>query len=132
MTQYQNWKPAAYTSVSPYLVVSGAQKVIDFVKAVFGAKEVRRYDGPDGAIRHAEVRIDDSVLMLSDATEAYPSFPSMVHVYVSDVDQVFEKALAAGASEVESPRIHEGESDKRGRVTDPFGNTWVLSTQMPG
>jgi len=132
VTQFQNWKPAAYNSLSPYLVVSGAQKVIDFVQAVFGAKEVRRYDRPDGAIEHAEVRIDDSVLMLSDATEGYPAFPSMVHLYVSDVDQVFEKALAAGASEVESPRIHEGESDKRGMVMDPLGNTWVLSTQKPG
>ncbi len=132
MTQYQNWKPAAYTSVSPYLVVSGAQKVIDFVQDVFGAKEIRRYDRPDGAIQHAEVRIDDSVLMLRDATDGSPAFPSMVHVYVADVDQVFEKALAAGASEVEAPRTHEGESDKRGMVADPCGNTWVLSTQMPG
>ncbi len=131
MTQYQNWKPAAYTSVSPYLVVSGAQEVIDFVKAVFGAKEVRRYDRPDGAIMHAEVRIDDSVLMLSDAAEGHPPFPSMVHVYVADVDEVFEKALAAGATEVDAPRRHDGESDKRGMVTDPCGNTWVLSTQMP-
>lgn len=130
MTQYQNWKPAAYTSVSPYLVVSGAQTVIDFVKAAFGAKELRRYDRPDGAIMHAEMRIDDSVLMLSDAAEGYPSFPSMVHVYVSDVDQVFEKALAAGASEIEAPRTHEGETDKRGMVADPCGNTWVLSTQV--
>lgn len=132
MTQYQNWKPAAYTSVSPYLVVSGAQKVIDFVQDVFGAKEIRRYDRPDGAIQHAEVRIDDSVLMLCDATDENPAFPSMVHVYVPDVDQVFEKALAAGASEVEAPRTHEGESDKRGMVADPCGNTWVLSMQMPG
>ncbi len=132
MTQFQNWKPAAYNSLSPYLVVPDAQKVIDFVQAVFGAKEVRRYDRADGAIMHAEMRIDDSVLMLSDATEGHSPFPSMLHVYVSDVDQVFEKALAAGASEVESPRTHEGESDKRGTVTDPFGNTWVLSTQMPG
>ena len=98
---------------------------------MFGAKEIRRYDRPDGAIMHAEMRIDDSVLMLSDATEGSPAFPSMVHVYVSDVDQVFEKALTAGASEVEAPRIHEGESDKRGMVTDPCGNTWVLSTQKP-
>lgn len=131
MTQYQNWKPAAYTSLAPYLVVSGAQKVIDFAQAVFGATEIRRYDRPDGTIMHAEVRIDDSVLMLSDAAEGYPAFPSMVHVYVSDVDGVFEKAIAAGASEVEAPRTHEGESDKRGMVTDPCGNTWVLSTQMP-
>jgi len=78
----------------------------------------------------AELRIDDSVLMLSDATEGYPAIPSMVHLYVPDVDRVFEKALAAGASELEAPRTHEGESDKRGMVSDPCGTTWVLSTQM--
>ena len=130
MAPHQKWKPASYTSLSPYLVVSGAQRVIDFARAVFGATELRRYERPDGAIMHAELRIDDSVLMLSDAAEGYPPVPSMVHLYVSDVDQVFEKAIAAGASEVEAPRTHEGESDKRGMVADPCGNTWVLSTQM--
>ena len=131
MAQRQKWKPAAYPSLSPYLVVAGAQKVIDFAEAVFGATVLRRYDRPDGAIMHAEVRIDDSVLMLKDPAEGYPPVPSMVHLYVSDVDRVFEKALAAGASEVEAPRTHEGESDKRGMVEDPCGNTWVLSTQTP-
>ena len=131
MAQHQKWKPVAYPSLSPYLVVSGAQKLIDFALAAFGATELRRYDRPDGAIDHAEVRIDDSVLMLSDAADGYPPVPSMVHLYVSDVDRAFEKALAAGASEVEAPRTHEGESDKRGMVADPCGNTWVLSTQKP-
>ena len=131
MAQHRNWKPAAYTSLSPYLVVSGAQKVIDFAQAVFGATELRRFERPDGAIMHVEVRIDDSVLMLSDAAEGYPPVPSMVHVYVSDVDGVFAKAIAAGATAVDAPRHHEGESDKRGVLADPCGNTWVLSTQMP-
>jgi len=127
---HQKWKPASYTSLSPYLVASGAQRVIDFARAVFGATELRRYERPDGAIMHAELRIDDSVLMLSDAADGYPPVPSMVHLYVSDVDQVFKMTIAAGASEVEAPRTHEGESDKRGMVADPCGNTWVLSTQM--
>jgi PhnB protein len=132
MAHHPNWKPAAYTSLSPYLVVAGAQQVIDFAQEVFGATELRRFDRPDGAIMHAEVRIDDSVLMLSDATDGYPPMPSMIHLYVPDVDRVFEKAIAAGASEVEAPRIHEGESDKRGMVADPFGNTWVFTTQTGG
>ena len=132
MAQHRNWKPAAYTSLSPYLVVSGAQQVIDFAQAVFGATELRRFERPDGAILHAEVRIDDSVLMLSDATDGYPPMPSMVHLYVPDVDLVFGKAIAAGATAVDAPRQHEGESDKRGVLADPCGNTWVLSTQMPG
>jgi PhnB protein len=130
VTQHQTWKPAAYTSLAPYLVVSGAQRVIDFARAVFDATELRRFERPDGAITHAEVRIDDSVLMLSDAADGYPPLTSMVHVFVADVDEVFGRAIAAGASELEAPRIHEGESDKRGMVADPCGNTWVLSTQM--
>ena len=132
MAQDRNWKPAAYPSLSPYLVVSGARRVIDFAQAVFGATELRRFVRPDGAIMHAEVRIDDSVLMLSDAAEGYPPVPSMVHVFVSDVDGVFERAIAAGATVVDAPRKREGESDKRGMVADPCGNTWVLSMQMPG
>jgi PhnB protein len=130
MTQHQTWKPAAYVSLSPYLVVSGAQQLIAFAQAAFGATELRRFERPDGAIMHAELRIDDSVLMLSDATDAYPPIPSMVHLYVPDVDRVFADAIAAGASEVEAPRIHEGETDKRGMVADPFGTTWVFTTQM--
>jgi hypothetical protein len=60
-------KPAGYTSLSPYLVVHGAQKVIEFLKQTFGATELRRYDNPDGTIMHAEVRVDDTVVMIADA-----------------------------------------------------------------
>jgi len=128
----QNWKPASYTSVSPYLVVSGAETLIGFMQEAFGATVLRRFDRPDGSITHAEVRIDDSVLMLGEAGDEYPPVPATVHVYVEDVDQTFERAIAAGATAVEAPRFHEGETDKRGVVTDPCGNTWAISTQFPG
>jgi uncharacterized glyoxalase superfamily protein PhnB len=59
-------KPEGYSSVSPYLVAEGAQRVIDFLKQTFGASELRRYDMPDGSIMHAEVRIDDTVIMIAD------------------------------------------------------------------
>ena len=132
MAAPQNWKPASYTSVSPYLVVAGAETLIDFMQAVFGATVLRRFDRPDGSITHAEVRIDDSVVMLGEAGDEYPPVPSTVHVYVADVDEAFERAIAAGGKEVQAPRVHEGESDKRGMVTDPCGNTWAISTQLPG
>ncbi len=132
MAEHQEWKPASYPSVSPYLVVSDAEKLIEFVQAVFGSTVLRRFDRPDGSITHAEVRIDDSVLMLAEPGDGYQPAPSMVHVYVSDVDRAFERAIAAGGTEVEAPRTHGGETDKRGRVMDPWGNTWVISTQMPG
>ena len=127
----QNWKPESYSSVSPYLVVSDARKVIAFAKAVFGATELRRYDLPGGSIMHAEIRIDDSVIMLGDGGPEFPPFPSLIHVYVDDVDRVYQRAIDAGATPVEAPRTKEGDPDKRGSVKDPCGNTWSIATQLP-
>jgi PhnB protein len=131
MDDRRTWKPRSYSSVSPYLVVAGAQKVIDFAKAVFGATELRRYDMPDGSIMHAEIRIDDTVIMLGDGGAAFPPIASLIHVYVADVDAVYERALEAGATVVEAPKIREGDPDKRGSVKDPCGNTWAIATQLP-
>lgn len=124
------WKPESYTSCSPYLVVHDAQEVIEFAKAVFGATELRRYDLPDGSIMHAEIRIDDTVVMLGDAGEKFPPIPSLLHVYVRDVDAVFGKALEAGGTSIEPPRTREGDPDKRGSVKDRCGNTWAIATQL--
>jgi PhnB protein len=126
---HKSWKPQSYSSVSPYLVVAGAQKVIDFAKATFGATELRRYDLPDGSIMHAEIRIDDTVIMVGDGGPEFPPFPSLIHVYVEDVDRVYARALAAGATSVEAPKTRDGDPDKRGSVKDPCGNTWAISTQ---
>jgi PhnB protein len=131
MDDRMSWKPHSYSSVSPYLVVSGAQKVIDFAKAAFGATELRRYEMPDGSIMHAEIRIDDTVIMLGDGGATFPPFASLIHVYVADVDQVYERALKAGATVVEVPRTREGDPDKRGSVKDACGNTWAIATQLP-
>lgn len=126
----KSWKPAAHSTVAPYLVVAGAQRVIDFAKAVFGATELRRYDLPDGSIMHAEIKIDDSVIMIGDGGPEFPPFPSLLHVYVEDVDHVYELALRAGATPVEAPRVRDGDPDKRGSVKDPCGNTWAIATQL--
>lgn len=124
------FKPHGYTSVSPYLLVSGAQRVIDFLKQVFDATELRRIDRPDGGVMHVEVRIDDTVVMLADATPEYPAFPAWMHVYVPDVDDTYRRALAAGGTSVQEPAQREGESDQRGGVADPAGNIWWISTQV--
>ncbi|HWV55907.1 MAG TPA: VOC family protein [Longimicrobiales bacterium] len=124
-----DWKPAGYTSVSPYLISSGAQGVIDFLKATFGAEELRRHDGPDGRIVHAEVRVGDSVVMLADATEQWPAVPSHIHVYVPDVDATYRAALAAGGTSIREPAHREGD-DRRGGVLDPAGNSWWIATQL--
>lgn len=126
----KQWKPANYASVSPYLMVRGAQGVIDFLKQVFGATALRRFDMPDGTVMHAEVRIDDSVIMLAEGADAYPAFPAWLHVYVRDVDAIYRRALDLGAESVQEPRQREGDPDRRGGVKDPAGNTWWISTQL--
>ncbi len=132
MDEQSDWKPESYASVSPYLVVDGARTVIDFLKATFDGIELRRYDMPDGSIMHAEVQIDDTVVMLADGGDAFPPFPSLVHVYVKDVDRTYARAVAAGGFAVEEPRTREGDPDKRGSVKDPCGNTWAIATQLGG
>jgi uncharacterized glyoxalase superfamily protein PhnB len=125
------WKPAGYTSVSPYLIVSGAQAVIEFLKRGFAAIELRRFDMPDGTIMHAEVRIDDSVVMIGEAGGEWRPQPSALHVYVSDVDAVFQRALDAGGVAVQQPSQKSGDdTDRRGGVKDPGGNTWWICTQV--
>ncbi|MBK6264932.1 VOC family protein [Marivirga sp. S37H4] len=124
-----NYKPDGYNSVSPYFVVDGAQKLIDLLKQIFDAEELRRYDTPDGNIMHAELRIDDSVLMMGNSSVQYPPNQLMLHIYVKDVDQTFQKAIDAGCQSVEKPKEREGDPDRRGTFKDFAGNTWSISTQ---
>lgn len=123
------FKPDGYSSVSPYLVVEDAQRVVDFLVDAFDATELRRYDAPDGSIVHVEVRIDDAVVMLGEASDDFSAFESLVHVYVPDVDETYRRALDAGGVPVEEPQRREGDPDRRGSVKDPEGNTWAVATQ---
>lgn len=123
-------KPEGYSTVSPYLVSTGAERVIDFLKDTFDAVELRRYDLPDGSIMHAEVRIGDTVVMIGDAGEQWPSFPSFLHVYVDDVDAVYRRAIACGGSPVQEPERKGDDPDRRGGVKDPAGNTWWIATPV--
>lgn len=128
MADAVGWKPQGYTSVSPYLIVDGAQKLIDFLKETFGAQQLRRHDG-EGRVQHAEVRIGDSVVMLADSLPEWPATPVNVHVYVEDVDAVYARALAAGGVAVQEP-VRKGDVDRRGGFRDPTGNTWWVATQQ--
>lgn len=122
-------KPVGYTAVSPYLVVDGAAGTIGFLAKVFGAIELRRFPGPGGRIMHAEVRIDDSVIMLADGSETWPPTPAHVHVYVKDVDATYQAALAAGVTSVQEP-VKKDDADKRGGVRDAGGTTWWIATKV--
>jgi PhnB protein len=122
-------KPQGYSTVSPYLVVNGANDTIAFLIEVFGAVELRRIPNDEGKLIHAEVRIDDTVVMIADGGEGWSPMPSHVHVYVSDVDAIYQRAIAAGATSVQSP-IQKEDDDKRGGVKDAGGTTWWIATQM--
>ena len=123
------FKPENYTSVSPYLVVNGARATIDFLKRVFGAEELRTFGSAEGSLMHAEVRIDDTVVMLADSADGWPAAPAFVHIYVRDVDATYQRALAAGAESVQAPTKKEDE-DKRGGVKDAGGTTWWIATKV--
>ena len=124
-----SYKPDSYSSVSPYLIVDGASGTIAFLERVFGAVELRRFPDASGRLMHAEVRIDDTVVMLADSTESWPPVPSYVHVYVSDVDAVFKRALEAGGTSVQQP-VQKDDDDKRGGVKDAGGTTWWIATKV--
>ncbi len=123
------YKPDHYSTVSPYLIVDGASGTIDFLTTVFDAVELRRMLYENGRVMHGEVRIDDTVVMLTDRTDGWPSVPSHVHVYVKDVDATYQRALAAGAISVQEP-VKKDDDDKRGGVKDAGGTTWWIATRV--
>lgn len=124
-----DYKPEGYTSVAPYLIVRDARRTLDFLRTVFDARELRAYPTPEGTLMHAEVRIDDTVVMLADAAPSWPMVPAHVHVYVDDVDEVYRRALAAGAEAVQEP-VQKQDEDRRGGIKDAGGTTWWIATRV--
>lgn len=120
--------PDGYNTVTPYLIVEGASKLIDFAKEAFGAQEMFRMPGPDGKLGHAEMRIGDSVVMLSDAGPDNPARPANILLYVNDCDATYRKALAAGgASEREPTDQFYGD---RAAGVDACGIRWWIHTHV--
>jgi PhnB protein len=127
--------PDGYYSLTPYLVCKGAAKAIEFYAKVFGAQEVVRMPGPDGSVRHAEVKIGNSMLMLSDenkergqlSPESIGGSGCSIMFYTDDVDKVFARAVAAGAK-TETPPTDMFWGDRMGNIIDPFGHKWAIAT----
>lgn len=128
--------PEDYPTVTPYLTVKDAASAMEFYKNVFGAKESMRLAEPDGRIGHAEMQIGNSQIMISDE---YPEIDVLgpqsrggstvgLHLYVEDVDAVFDKAVAAGAKVVR-PVSDQFYGDRSGKLADPFGHVWFVSTR---
>jgi PhnB protein len=120
--------PDGYHSITPYLVVPDAPKTIAFLKQAFGATTLfEPMKRPDGSIGHAELKIGDSPLMLSEASEQCPATQAMIHLYVPDVYATYKKALAAGATSVMEV-ADQFYGDRSGGVKDPAGNSWYVAT----
>ncbi|MBL6764333.1 MAG: VOC family protein [Verrucomicrobiae bacterium] len=128
--------PEGYHSVTPYLIVKGAAKAIEFYADIFGATEEMRLEMPGGVIGHAEIRIGDSKIMLGDecpqmqalSPETVGGTPVGICLYVADVDAVFEKALASGVK-VHKPVADQFYGDRSGTFFDPFGHMWTVATR---
>jgi PhnB protein len=128
--------PEGYHSINPYLVVRNAAKAIDFYKKAFSAEERFRMHGPDGrAIMHADLKIGDSIFMLTEEStemkslspESIGGSPVSLYVYVKDVDAVFNQAVSEGAT-VLQPVRDQFYGDRSGYLRDPFGHLWSLAT----
>ena len=132
--------PDGYHTLTPHLTVRNAAAAIEFYKRAFGAEELMRSPGPGGKIMHAALRVGDSTLFLADefpemgecgmqAPGPEASRSSMLHVYVEDVDRVFDRAVAEGA-EVTMPPMDTFWGDRYGQIVDPFGHAWALATRI--
>ena len=119
--------PDGYHAVTPYLVVQGAAKLIDFLKQAFDAQETFRMPMPDGTIMHAEVKIGDSMVMMGEASEQWKPMPAALYLYVTDADAVYKRALQAGATSIMEP-ADQFYGDRHGGVKDPSGNMWWIAT----
>ncbi len=129
--------PEGYHTLTPFLTVRNAERAIEFYKQAFGAQERGVAKGPDGKVMHAEVKIGDSVIMLSDE---YPEFGSLspqsiggspmgLHIYIENVDAAFDRAVKAGA-QVEMPVADQFWGDRYGKLKDPFGHKWSIATHV--
>ena len=125
------YKPLGYHSLSPYLIVENADRVITFIQKVLGGTVLYRVQDNDGRVSHAEIKIDDSVLMLGESIS--PSEPSSasLHLYVPNVDETYSAALEAGGTSLQEPTAGgDDDTDRRAGVKGPGGTTWWFSTQQ--
>ena len=122
--------PDGYHTLTPYLVVDGAEKIIRFMKEAFGAQPLfEPMMRPDGKVMHAEFKIGDSVVMISDTSERAQATSDMLYVYVPNVDAVYQKALKAGGKSLMEP-MDQFYGDRSGSVMDPAGNRWFIATHV--
>jgi PhnB protein len=122
--------PDGFHTVTPYLIVDGAKKVIDFMQHALGAKHDHEPTlRPDGTIMHATLKIGDSMVMVSDASEHAKAMPVMLYLYVPNVDAAYQLAIKAGATSIMEP-ADQFYGDRSGGVRDAAGNSWFFGTHI--
>jgi len=119
--------PEGYHTITPYLIVDDAGRLIEFMKAAFGATVTFAMTNPDGKIGHTELRVGNSMVMLGEARPEWPARPAMLYLYVDDVDATYQKAIDAGATVV-MPVKDQFYGDRSGGVQDMCGNQWWIAT----
>lgn len=121
--------PEGYHTVTPFLLTNNATDLIEFIKKAFDGEIDYMMKSDDGKVRHSTVRIGDSLVMISDGTDQYESRPGMLHLYVEDVDAVYEQAIRAGATSLREP-ADQFYGDRSAGVEDDWGNQWWLATHI--
>ncbi len=121
--------PEGFRTLTPFLVVKGAEQIIEFLKRAFDAREHSMYRLPDGSIIHAEIQIGDSMLMLSEARDRFPAMPCMLHIYTEDADGWYQKAIDASGISLREP-TDEFYGDRSCGIKDAAGNQWWIATHV--
>jgi PhnB protein len=129
--------PDGYHSVTPYITLNNAAAALEYYKKAFGAIELFRIADPSGRVGHAEMKIGDSVIMMSDefpemnvkSPKTLGGTPFGICLYVPNVDEVFAQAVAAGGT-AERPLMNQFYGDRSGTIIDPFGHKWTISTHI--
>jgi PhnB protein len=121
--------PRGYHSVTPYLIVDGAPRLIQFMKQTFDAKGGEMIKGPDARVAHAELSVGDSVVMLADSTAKYGPVATQLYIYLESVDETFKRALEAGATSVQEP-ADQFYGDRTAGFKDPTGNLWWVAQRV--
>ena len=138
MAKAKSAVPPGHHTVTPQLTLDNAAQAIDWYKKALGAEEVARAPGPDGKIMHAEIRIGDSLIMVNDevgglkSPKAIGSSPIALWVYVANCDELFNRAVAAGAHVPPGPMgalADQFWGDRTGTFTDPYGYQWTIATR---
>jgi len=121
--------PEGYHTVTPYLTVAGAAQLIEFLQQAFEAEALRCTIHPDGSILNAEVRIGNSIVIISDASDQWKPMPSAIYLYVNDTDATYARALQAGATSLMQPE-DQFWGDRNAGVKDASGNNWWIATHQ--